>query len=71
VVVDGADAREIEALKREAGIDVIAVPDPSGAIADHFGVGIWPTTMTIDRVGRIFAIETGVSARREDAEAGD
>jgi hypothetical protein len=71
VVVDGANVREIEALKRESGIDVVAVPDPSGAIADHFGVGIWPTTMTIDRSGKIFAIETGVSATHEYAETSD
>ena len=68
VVVDGADARETEALMNKSGVDVVVISDPTGAITDRFGVGIWPTTMTIDHVGRISAIEMGISPIRQDAD---
>src|SRR6266542_4100197 len=67
VVVDGVDEREAEALKKELGLDFVAVPDPTGRITDQFGVRIWPTTMTLDRVGTISKIETGVALEPDDA----
>ncbi|CAN5746774.1 hypothetical protein BH18ACI4_BH18ACI4_05070 [soil metagenome] len=67
VVVDGVDKREAEVLKNELGFDFVAVPDPTGAITDQFGVRIWPTTMTLDRVGTISEIETGIAPERDDA----
>ena len=58
-VFDGASTREVAALKAELGIEFIAVPDPSGKLADRFGVGVWPTTLTLDRVGTVSAVEPG------------
>ena len=61
VVVDGADAREVEALKNELGVDFIAIPDPAGRISGRLGVGTWPTTVTLDHMGTVSAIDVGGS----------
>lgn len=63
-VVDGAGAREAEALKHRLGIDFITVPDPTGSITDRFGIATWPTTLTLDRGGTVEAIEVGVGQAR-------
>ena len=60
VVVTGADARQAEALKNELGLDIIVLPDPNRTISNRFGIGVWPTAMTIDRAGVVSAVETGV-----------
>lgn len=60
VVVNGADARQAEALKNELGLDFVVLPDPNRTISNRFGIGIWPTTMTIDRTGVVSAVDTGV-----------
>jgi hypothetical protein len=59
VVIDGANAREVEALKNELGVDFAAIPDTSGAIANRFGVRTWPTTVTIDGTGTVSDVEVG------------
>jgi hypothetical protein len=59
VIVDGANAREVEALKNELGIDFAAIPDVSGTIADRFGIRTWPTTVTVDRNGTVSDVEVG------------
>lgn len=66
VVVDKADPHEVEALTNELGLDVIAVADPAGTIADRFGVRVWPTTLTLDHLGAVSDIEMGVRSRRHD-----
>ncbi|MBA3356626.1 MAG: hypothetical protein H0U18_11970 [Pyrinomonadaceae bacterium] len=70
VVVDGADEREAEALKNQLGFDFVTLPDPVGTITDRFGIGIWPTTITLDRVGTISGLETGVMAAELDDGVG-
>jgi hypothetical protein len=64
VVVDGADAREAEALKHELGVDFVAVADPTGSITDRFGVGTWPTTVTLDQAGTVSGVEIGAATGR-------
>jgi hypothetical protein len=67
-VVDGADPREVEALKAEVGLEFVALSDAAGIVTQRFGVEVWPTTMTVDESGTISAIEAGVSAHREGAQ---
>jgi len=67
VVVDGANASEAEALKKEIGFNFVAFPDPSGGITDQFGVRIWPTTMTLDRLGKISETEVGIAPKLDEA----
>ncbi len=61
VIVDGADPREAEALKNELGLDFAVVADPAGKITDRFGVGVWPTTIKLDRVGIVSEVEEGIT----------
>lgn len=65
VVVDGADAREIETLRRDAGVDFVAIPDPTGAIGDRFEISMWPTTIMLDRAGTVVQVDFGVAGRRD------
>jgi len=47
---------------------VIAVPDPDGAIAEAYGVNVWPTTIVIDESGVIVDIRSGLlTEESEDA----
>jgi hypothetical protein len=64
VVVDGADPQQADTLRRELGLDVVAIPDPQGQITDRFGVDVWPTTITVDRRGVVTEVQVGQSARR-------
>jgi hypothetical protein len=59
LVVDGADQEQADALGRELGQDVIAYADTTGQIADRFGVGVWPTSLAMDGVGRVTALAIG------------
>ena len=70
VVVDGATAREADALMNDLGMDAVTVPDPSGAITDRFGVAVWPTTISIDEKGRVSDIETGFTSP-DEGDGGD
>lgn len=58
-VVDGAQTDEAEALGGSLGLDLTTIPDPSGAIASRFGVKVWPTTVTLNRVGMVSDVEVG------------
>jgi hypothetical protein len=65
MIVDGADGREAEALKDDLGIDeVSAIADPSGMIAKHFGVAVWPTTLLLSGSGLLADVSTGASLGR-------
>jgi hypothetical protein len=66
VVVDGAGAEEAEALNSELGLDFTTLPDPGGTIASRFGVRVWPTTVTLNRLGTVSEIEIGHSPRRPE-----
>ncbi len=67
VVFDGADALEAEALTNELGLDFVVVADPAGKITDRFGIGVWPTTIKLDRGGIVSEVEIGIAARRDRA----
>jgi hypothetical protein len=71
-VVEGATPEEAERFTAEAGEHVLAVPDPSGTIADRFGIGYWPTTLMVDRTGIVTAQDLGPArlAAGEELEAG-
>jgi hypothetical protein len=45
---------------------VIVTPDPDGAIAEAYGVNVWPTTIVIDESGVIVDIRSGLLT--EEAE---
>ncbi|MFZ0611484.1 MAG: TlpA disulfide reductase family protein [Desulfobacterales bacterium] len=64
-VCDGSDPREAEALKSELGLDFVVVPDPTGKITDQFGIGVWPTTIKLDRSGIVSEVKIGMAARRD------
>jgi hypothetical protein len=66
VVVDGADQRGADSVKRELGLDFVVLPDPEGTITDRFGIGVWPTTLTLDRAGIVSDIEFGLAERSDD-----
>ncbi len=59
VVADHANHDEIQRLKHEIGPSFTIVADSDGALADAFGVRMWPTTFMIDERGRIESVGTG------------
>ncbi len=59
LVVDGATEADAATLAREVGSDVLAYADPVGRIADRFGVGVWPSTVAIDHLGRVVGTTIG------------
>ena len=69
-VFDGADQEEAESLKRRLGLDLLVVADPEGRINDRFGVGVWPTTITLDRGGVVADIQLGIARRPERTAPG-
>jgi hypothetical protein len=64
VVCDGSDQREAETLKNELGLDFVMVADPTGKFTDRFGIGVWPTTIKLDRAGIVSGIVIGMAPRR-------
>jgi peroxiredoxin len=59
VVADHATDDDVRRLKREMGPSFTILADPEGALADAFGVRIWPTTFMIDERGRVESAGTG------------
>jgi peroxiredoxin len=47
----------------------IATPDPDGAIAEAYGVSVWPTTVFIDESGVIVDVRSGLLAEESDQPA--
>jgi hypothetical protein len=62
-VVDGVDADQADAFGNDLGLDIATIPDPVGMIARRFGVRVWPTTVTLNRLGTVSNVEIGQSAR--------
>ena len=56
-------AETANALGDEA---VIVTPDPDGAIANAYGVNVWPTTIIIDASGVIVDIRSGLLTEEPD-----
>jgi hypothetical protein len=67
VVVDGADAQEVEALKTELRLDIPLFPDPRGALTRRAGVRFSPATITLDRRGIVTAIDAADGSETDDA----
>jgi peroxiredoxin len=61
---DGAETAN--ALGDEA---VIVAPDPDGAIAEAYGVNVWPTTIVIEESGVIVDIRSGLLTEEESEDA--
>lgn len=59
VVADHATDDDVRRLKRDMGPSFTILADPEGALADAFGVRIWPTTFMIDERGRVESVGTG------------
>jgi hypothetical protein len=66
VVIDRANPRETESLKNELGLDFVMFADPTGKITDRFRVGVWPTTIKLDRHGIVLEVQIGVAGRARD-----
>jgi len=60
VVVRGATAEEARAFAAKAGEGAIGVPDPDGRIAEAAGVRYWPTSVSIDELGLVTAVDVGL-----------
>jgi hypothetical protein len=71
VVVDGANAREAEALRTDLHADAVVLADPSGTMTDRFGITVWPTTIGLDPRGRVTAVATGAEPLRDDRSAAE
>jgi hypothetical protein len=66
VIVDGADAEDLDRLKSRLPEDFLGVPDPRGTIARQFGIRTWPTTVTVKE-----GVVTAVNAGREPERPSD
>jgi hypothetical protein len=60
-IVAGATSREVKRLQSELSLDFPVVADVSGALARQAGVRLWPTTLTLDHLGRLAGSEMGVA----------
>jgi hypothetical protein len=65
-VFDGASESKVRALQAQWGLDIVAVADPQGRVSDRFGVGVWPTTVKLDKAGVVFDIQTGTTQQRDN-----
>ena len=68
-VVDGATRDEAEKLVSGLGENVIALPDPGGEIAGRFGVGYWPTTLSVNELGVVTRHQVGLDSDAHSKEA--
>jgi hypothetical protein len=62
VVVEGADIRAAEALRKELELPFLLVPDPRGELTRRAGIRLSPTTLVLDERGRLGRIEVGLEA---------
>jgi hypothetical protein len=69
VVVGGAEQGDAEAYAAQFSRGFVALADPQRTMTGSFGVNVWPMTFSLNSVGTIEAIDSGVSGRRyRDAE---
>jgi hypothetical protein len=66
VVVEGADDREIERLRKELQLDVPLFPDPFGALTRGAGVRLSPTTLLLDHRGIVVGVEMADGGRTHE-----
>jgi len=60
IVVEGANADEIEALRKRWKLDIPTFPDQNGTLTRHAGVRFSPSTLILDDRGRLAGYELGV-----------
>ena len=71
VIVDGASAEEIEELSRSLPEGIMAIPDPDGTISKHFGVRVWPSSVTLNEIGRVTGFEMGTDESVQPPRSGE
>jgi hypothetical protein len=59
-VVHGANREDAQAFAERFGKGVVGIPDPDGTIAEAAGVRYWPTSLTVDELGVVTAIDVGI-----------
>ena len=62
VASQSGDAAAVGAYARQHGITATVVPDPTGALAQRFGVAAFPTTFILDAAGNIRYAEVGYTS---------
>jgi hypothetical protein len=68
VIVGGTEQGEAESYVAQFGRGFVALADPQRTATTSFGVRVWPTTFSLDRVGTVEAIEAGVSRGRRGGD---
>lgn len=69
LIVDGADAEDLDRLKGRLPEEFVSIPDPRGTIATQFGVRSWPTSVTV-KEGVVTAVNVGREPeRKSDSES--
>ena len=59
-VVRGATREDAQAFAARFGKGVVGIPDPDGSIAEAAGIRCWPTSLTVDELGVVTAIDVGI-----------
>lgn len=67
VVAEGA-ANDVARIQEQIGADWDVVADREGAMANRFGVRVWPTTLTLDQGGVVAAVEVGARLPDQDGK---
>jgi hypothetical protein len=62
---DGEDPQRAQAFFNENKFTFIFVPDINRRISALFGVGCWPTTVSVDEKGLVDHIQFGVAPSEE------
>lgn len=60
-VVAGANTGDADRLQAELGVNFPVFPDPNGDLSRRAGVRLWPTTLTLDHLGRLSDFQMGVT----------
>ena len=70
LIVDGLTPEEVQRLRGSFPEQFVAIPDPKGVIASHFGVRTWPTAVTVTE-GIVTAVDVGAepASRASDSES--
>jgi hypothetical protein len=66
VIVEGANASEVDALRAQIGVELPMLPDADGTITRRVGVRFSPTIMTLDQFGRLAGVEMGLGPAEQD-----
>ena len=64
-VLSGASAEEARQLREELDLGFDLLPDESRTITRNFGIGLWPTSVTLDSSGIVTGIDEGLHPQSE------